>query len=185
MAEDENENNDKTTEKSQATEIDNSNDTQKKAVLDKPYRQYPYRNGRPFFIAGIVILIILILVLIGSLFRFGQVRQGFYNRGGMNMNSRQVAPRMNGGGFFFSSSSSSSNGTTTTSTSTSFVSGVVTAVNGSSFDVGGGGTKTTINTNGSTTWNTTDKKVSVNDSVVVYGTLSGSTLTATSVQITD
>lgn len=139
------------------------------------------RIGRPYFIAAIVVLIILIIVLIGSLFRFSQVRQGFYdNRGGGVIYSRQEAPHMNES-FFFSSSNSNDNSTT----SASVVSGVVTAVNGSSFDVGGGGSKTTVNTSGSTTWNTTDKKVSVNDSVVVYGTVSGSTITATSVQISN
>jgi cytoskeletal protein RodZ len=139
------------------------------------------RIGRPYFIAAIVVLIILIIVLIGSMFRFSQVRQGFEDRNGMTFYSHQMSPRQDGGSFFFSSSST--NGSTTTSNSA--VSGVVTAVNGSSFDVGGGGSKTTINTNGSTTWNTTDKKVSVNDSVIVYGTVSGSTLTATSVQVTN
>jgi|GEM_PF-1155836 len=145
-------------------------------------RWYPRRSGRPWIIGAIVILIILILVLIGSMFRLSDLRQGSMNRGQTftSFNHGGSMPRMNSSFFF---SSSDSNGTTTSSTNV--VSGVVTAVNGSSFDVGGGGAKTTISTNGSTTWNTTDKKVSVNDSVLVYGTVSGSTLTATSVQITN
>jgi hypothetical protein len=175
MAKDENEKPEEPVEKPQAAEVD----TKDAATSDRQYKSYHYRSRRPFFIGGIIILIILILVLIGSMFRFGQLRQGFNDNRGTFIYSRQM-PHMNSGFFF---SSSSSNGTTTSSTSVA--SGVVTAVNGSSFDVGGGGSKTTINTNGSTTWNTTDKKVSVNDSVVVYGTLSGSTITATSVQTTN
>jgi len=139
------------------------------------------RIGRPYFIAVIVILIILIVVLIGSMFGFSQTRRGFENRNWVTFYSHQVGPRQGGGSFFFTSSSSNGNSTT----STSAVSGVVTAVNGSSFDVGGGETKTTVNTNGNTTWNTTDKKVSVNDSVLVFGTISGSNITATSVQVTN
>jgi hypothetical protein len=153
--------------------------------VDRPYesvvdnKSSRYRSGRLWIIGAIVILIIVILVLIGSMFVSNNESQGLYNRGGMTYFSHQMGPRQGGSSFFFSSSNSNS----TSTSSTSVVSGVVTAVNGSSFDVGGGGSKTTVNTNGSTTWNTTDKKVSVNDSVIVYGTVSGSTITATSIQI--
>lgn len=173
MAQDENEKLDKIEDMPSTIENKYPN---KAKIVNKPVMM-----NRPFFIAAIVIIVILILVLIGSLFKFSQVRQDYYNRdGAITFYNHQVGPRMGGGGSFFFQSSSTNNNSTT---SVSAVSGVVTAVNGSSFDVGGGGTKTTVNTNGDTTWNTTNKKVSVNDSVVVFGTMSGSTITATSVQI--
>lgn len=171
MPKDENE---KLTEKTAPVENEEPRVT---TVYDKPHLN---RSGRPWIIAAIVILVILILAIAGSMFRLTNLRQGYYNHGTTYTNGRGDMPHMNSS-FFFSSSNSND----TTSTSSSAVSGVVTAVNSSGFDVGGGGTKTTVNTNGSTTWNTTDKKVSVNDSVLVYGTVSGSTITATSVQITN
>jgi hypothetical protein len=149
-----------------------------KGVSDK---SSPMRSGKLWITGAIVILVIIILALIGGMFVSNNERQGFDNRGGMTFYGYRTGPRMEGGSFFFSSSDS--NGTTINTTSA--VSGVVTSVNGSSFDVGGGGSKITVNTNGSTAWNTTDKKVSVNDSVLVYGTVSDNKLTATSVQITN
>jgi len=61
--------------------------------------------------------------------------------------------------------------------------GVVTQVNGDSFTIAGNGTTKTIKTTTDTNYNTADKKVSVNDSVVVKGTDSNGTFTATSVNI--
>ncbi|MCX6728506.1 MAG: hypothetical protein NTV39_01935 [Candidatus Saccharibacteria bacterium] len=168
------EENEKPTEKSESVKAGQATD---ESVHEKPYNS---RSSRPWIIAVVIILVILIFAIAGSMFRMNNLRQGYYNHGTTYVNGRGGMPHMNSSFFY---SSSDSNGTTTTSTSA--VSGVVTAVNGSSFDVGGGGTKTTVDTNGSTTWNTTDKKVSVNDSVLVYGTVSGSTITATSVQITN
>jgi len=74
----------------------------------------------------------------------------------------------------------SSSSSTTNSTINS---GVVTSVSGSSFVIAGNGNQTTVNTTGDTTYNTTDKKVSVNDSVIVTGTKSNNTVTATDVRI--
>lgn len=61
--------------------------------------------------------------------------------------------------------------------------GVVTQVNGDSFTIAGNGTTKTIKTNSDTSYNTADKKVSVNDSVIVAGTDSNGTFTATTVNI--
>jgi hypothetical protein len=180
MEKEENEKNEAKNERKEKTE-NRSHVVEEKYPEEDKKVDKSIRIGRPYFIAAIVILIILIVFLIGSMFRFNQVQQGPFYRGGMTYYTRQVEPRQNGGSFFFSSSSSSNGSSTTTSVSA--VSGVVTAVNGSSFDIGGGGTKTTVNTNGNTTWNTTNKSVAVNDSVTAFGTVSGSTLTATSVQV--
>ncbi len=143
-------------------------------------KSYPPKVGKPWIVASIVILIIIVLALIGGMIKLNDQRQGFYNHGGTYIFSRGGMPHMNSS-FYYSSSDSND----TTTTTTSVISGVVTAVNGSSFDVGGGGTKTTVKTDGNTTWNTTDKKVSVNDSVIVYGTVLDKTFTAISVQISN
>lgn len=63
------------------------------------------------------------------------------------------------------------------------VSGVVKSVGTNTFVIAGNGNQTTVNTTGDTTYNTTDKKVSVNDSVMVIGTVSNKIVTATDVQI--
>jgi hypothetical protein len=68
-------------------------------------------------------------------------------------------------------------------TNANIVSGVVTSVNGGSFVLAGGGNQYTINTTGSTTYNTADKKVSVNDSIIVIGTITDKTVAATDVRI--
>lgn len=74
--------------------------------------------------------------------------------------------------------------TNSSSTTNSIISsGVVTSVNGSSFIIAGNSNQTTINTTGDTTYNTTNKKVSVNDSVIVAGAKSNDTITATDVRI--
>ena len=138
----------------------------------------PHMNGRPYFIAGIVIVILLILALIGGMFRLSNLEQSFGHRG-MTIIDHQNMPMMRSSSFF----SRTNNDGTTTSTSTYSVSGVVTAVDGSSFDIGGNGTKTTVNTTGSTTFNNNDKKVVVNDSVIVTGTKSDDKINATDVQI--
>jgi hypothetical protein len=66
---------------------------------------------------------------------------------------------------------------------TTITSGVIKSVSGSSFVIAGDGNQFTVNTTGDTTYNTTDKKVSVNDSVMVVGTNSNSTITATDVRV--
>ncbi|HKX73425.1 MAG TPA: hypothetical protein VJM32_05395 [Candidatus Saccharimonadales bacterium] len=71
----------------------------------------------------------------------------------------------------------------TDGTEYSHLSGVVTQVNGDTFTIAGNGTTKTIKTNGSTTYNVTTNKVKVNDSVIVKGSKSGDTFTATGVSI--
>lgn len=95
--------------------------------------------------------------------------------GGFYSHSYRVMPRMNR---VFIQTSSSSNTSNTT-----MVSGVVKSVGTNTFVIAGNGNQTTVNTTGGTTYNTTDKKVSVNDTVMVIGTVSNSVITATGVQI--
>jgi len=75
------------------------------------------------------------------------------------------------------------NSYSTSTTTSDIASGVVTSVNGNSFVIAGNGNQYTVNTTGNTTYNTTDKKVSVNDSVVVVGKITDKTIAATDVQI--
>ena len=71
----------------------------------------------------------------------------------------------------------------TDGTTVTRLTGVVTQVNGDSFTIAGNGTTKTIKTNADTSYSTADKKVSVNDSVIVTGTDSNGTFTATTVNI--
>ncbi len=76
----------------------------------------------------------------------------------------------------------SPHGGTVTIDGKTFEQGVVTAVNGSNFTLASHGATTKVVTNGSTQYQN-GNQVKQNDSVVVTGTLSGSTLTATHITI--
>lgn len=68
-------------------------------------------------------------------------------------------------------------------TETNVISGVVISTSDSGFVIAGNGDQYTIKTSSDTKYNTSAKKVSVNDSVTALGTLSGKTLTANIVRI--
>jgi hypothetical protein len=86
------------------------------------------------------------------------------------------------GGMFVDNSSNSDTNTTTTS----ITSGVVISVKSNSFIIAGNGNQYTVNTTSDTTYNTSDKKVAVNDSVIVVGAISSSkTITATDVRVSN
>lgn len=63
------------------------------------------------------------------------------------------------------------------------LSGVVISVSDNSFVIAGNGEQTTIKTTNDTTYNVSDDKVEVNDSVTVFGTKSDSTITATDIRV--
>lgn len=71
----------------------------------------------------------------------------------------------------------------TDGTTVTRLSGVVTQVSSGTFTIAGNGTTKTITTNSDTVYSTTDKTVKVNDTVIITGTDSNNTFTATSVQI--
>ena len=148
-------------------------------TLDKPTHIDDKYDGRktisPLAVISIVTLFFIALFAIGGTLMFFRGNMMSRRRGGDIVNVRGNMPRMR--------STYIREVSTTNSTDQSVASGVVTSVDGNSFVIGGNGTKVTVNTSGSTTWNTTDKKVSVNDSVVVIGAESNSTITATSVRI--
>lgn len=148
-------------------------------TLDKPTHIDDKYDGRktvsPLAVISILVLFFIALFAIGGTFMFFRGNMMSWRRGGDIVNVRENMPRMR--------STYNREISTTNSTDQSVASGVVTSVSGNSFVIGGNGTKVTVTTSGDTTWNTTDKKVSVNDSVVVIGTESNSTITATSVRI--
>ena len=63
------------------------------------------------------------------------------------------------------------------------MSGVVTAVDGSIITVAGNGTTTKVTTTDSTTYTGDDKPAAVNDTIMVVGTTSGDTFTATRISL--
>lgn len=65
----------------------------------------------------------------------------------------------------------------------SHVSGVVTAINGTSLTIAGNGTTRQITTTGTTTYYGAAQPVKVNDSVTISGTTSGDTFTANRIMI--
>ena len=134
------------------------------------------KTASPLTVVSIMLVFFIALFAVGGVFMFlrGNMIERRHN---IAINLQESMPRMRP--MYVREVSAA----TTSSSSQSIASGVVTSVNGSSFVIGGNGTKVTVDTSGSTTWNTTDKKVSVNDSVVVIGTESNSTITATSVRI--
>jgi hypothetical protein len=70
MPKEENEKVEKPIEKTQESEVNKSN---KEIVTNKP-RQY--KSGRPFVIAGIIILVILVIGFAGGMSRFSEQNQG-------------------------------------------------------------------------------------------------------------
>ena len=142
---------------------------------DTEYKSDNRKSMSTLGVLSIVTLSFLVLFSVGGMLMFFRGNMMGWNRGSASyVNERAPRGRMMSSRFTNNSSNSANQ---------SVASGVVTSINESSFVIGGNGTKVTVNTSGSTTWNTTDKKVSVNDSVVVIGTESNSTITATSVRI--
>lgn len=99
-------------------------------------------------------------------------RQLMPQRGSSSM---QGGGMMRGPGGSFGDTSDSTNGTR--------VSGVVIAVDGSTITVAGNGTTTKVVVNDSTTYTGDDKPAAVNDTIMVVGTKSDDTITATRVSL--
>ena len=135
-------------------------------------------GGRGLAYGAGAVIVLLIVFMLGAaaaghhrVYRTG----GFYGGGpgpvtvGMGRGERVFMHSGNFGGTV------TDNGQTRTT-------GVVTAVNGSSFTLAGNGATTNVTTNGSTQYQN-GNTVKVNDTVMVVGTTSNNTLTATSVVI--
>jgi len=129
------------------------------------YRQRPWH----FSVLGILI-VVLVLLLVGSVFHNRHESTVFGNPGGRTFNV------MGGGqGHRFRGGAGGLN-------SQNRISGVVTAVNGSSFTLAGQGSSTQVQTDSSTQYQG-GNQVKVNDSVIAFGTTSNGTFTATEVAI--
>ena len=154
--------------------LESSNDKTEKTSVTKSATNSS-KNNRPYLIAGGIILVLIILVAaLGSL-RLLRPELTSERRGVITYGQQSMMPHHNQNIIIQSSSSNN--------TSNIFVSGVVTSVSGNNFVIAGNGVKYTVNTSGDTTYNTTDKKVSENDSVMVIGTKSNTTITATDIRI--
>jgi hypothetical protein len=134
------------------------------------------KTASPLAVASFAALIFIVLIAAGSLFVILRANH-FENRRDAMMEVRDNSPRMGMRSMFFARRVTSSEDTR------SVINGVVKSVGSNSFIVAGDGSQTTINTSGSTAWNTTDKKVSENDSVQVIGEKSDNTINATAIYI--
>jgi len=137
----------------------------------------------PWVVIGAVVLTALIVVgaLVAGRMLLNRYNNSMFVRGGTSV----VVPHPRfGGERTFSVSQSSSDGLTTTTTNTTYTQtqGVVTQVNSDNIIVAGGGKTQTIKTDSSTTY-VGDTKPAVNDTVVVVGTKSGDTITATQIEV--
>jgi len=63
------------------------------------------------------------------------------------------------------------------------ISGVVISTGTDSFVIAGHGKQYTVKTDSDTNYNVSDKKVSVNDSALVFGDLSDTTITASDIRV--
>jgi len=140
-------------------------------------------SNKPLIILLVTIGVLLIISTIsvaGNIFAFTHERSGFavyannMPRLATNARSSMMSGRIMGGGNVYRNSATNTN---------NVISGVVTSIGDNSFTLSGNGSQYTIKTTGSTTYNTTGKKVVVNDSVLTIGTLADKTLTATDIQI--
>lgn len=136
------------------------------------------RRGMPFLVIATLVsatVAILICFTFMTVFMFRSSNITYIPDGGFYNSGYRTMPHMNWTFIQTGSLSDTSN--------TTMVSGVVKSVGVNTFVIAGNGSQTTVNTTGDTTYNTTDKKVSVNDTVMVIGTISNSVITATDIQI--
>ena len=151
-----------------AKEAGEEHATQSEHILDEKVQ---HRGHMGLMVAGIVVGILLIFAVIGVAGNmFLRVRSGFIN--GSNSTTT-----------FVQRGRSHMMGRMFIETSSNMTSGVVISVNGSNFVIAGNGNQFTVNTTGDTTYNTTSKKVTVNDSVIVVGKITDKIITATDVRI--
>src|SRR5579862_6639659 len=128
-----------------------------------------FSNGRGW-LYGLIGLVVLVMVFIAGAAvanHRGVIGGGLYGKRGVSL----IGPRRGMGGLGGGIYSAQNR-----------IEGVVTSVNGSSFTVAGNGSTTDVTTSSSTQYQGGDT-VKQNDTVVVYGSLSNNTFTATQVAI--
>jgi hypothetical protein len=134
---------------------------------------------KPWLYATGAVLIVLIVFALGMSVANSHEKSAmtFSTRGPIGAGSAEIGGRMGGERHFAFNGGDSTN----TSGQTRLI-GVVTAVNGDKLTVAGGGTTTQGTTNSSTDY-VNGSAVKANDSVIIMGTKSGDTVTATRIVI--
>ena len=135
------------------------------------------------FIGGIIVLYIAAIMIGLTIYRAVEDRRSNMYGGTSTMREINGTPRFNGEQTY-TVRHITSDGLTTTTTNQTFTQtqGVVTAANGDSITVAGGGKTQVIKTNGDTAY-MDDTKPAVNDTVVIVGTKDGDTITATEIRV--
>jgi hypothetical protein len=179
-----------------AEEKHSKDETVTKKVTAKPATEHPVKEvvAQPHrsrqWVIGIVaaVVALYVVIVIGGLWLFHVVNNRAASMGGVNQHTSMMgygdAPGQVSGQQTFTQTATTSDGLTSTSTTTTYTQtqGVVTAVNGDSIIVAGGGKTQTIKTTSSTAY-VNNMKPAVNDTVVIIGTKDGNTITATQVGI--
>lgn len=172
----------------QPNQVQENSELNDKEMSEKTGKHsHNHKNHAPLVILSSILGVLLVAMIINTGWHFidaTRTRGDFFaGRTMMNYESNQqyqgYRGGMNGGGMMRRSLPSNYQ----SATSQTIVSGVVVSVSSNSFVIAGNGQQYTVNTSGSTTWNTTDKSVSKNDSIVATGTLSEKTLTANDIRI--
>jgi len=134
------------------------------------YRHYHYKKS---WLVPVLVVIIVIL-LVAGIFGWASNHRGRFGPAG-GFGSVQARRGFAAGGLYGVGSGGNA-------ANQNRLQGVVTAVNGSSFTLAGNGTTNTVQTNGSTQYQN-GNAVAVNDTVIVFGSVSNSTFTASQVVI--
>lgn len=130
-------------------------------------------------LSSVTVLAILAICIANNVFGNRTIQQGDIAKQSQTMPTRQSEHKS------MPNSSATQHESSTDQSTSNRISGVVTSVADNSFVVGGNGTEYTVKTSDKTTYNITSKIISVNDSVVISGALSGNIITATRVMVTN
>jgi hypothetical protein len=139
----------------------------------KSEQHYDYRKSGWLLPVMTFVVVISLAGMFGSMVAYHHERQ-----------NTVLSPRLGGmrSGIIQRNHAFSGFGGTVVNADQNVTSGVVTNVNGSSFTVAGNGSTQQVATDGSTQYQS-GNQVKVNDTVIVYGTTTNNTLTATQIII--
>lgn len=178
---------DKDTTKSSHTNVETTEDVVTDNSSNRPTdKQTPdmHSRRRPILILGIIAGVLLVAMIVGGLELLHTLseRANRLTPTGDHVGfSQEIRANRSPFGYGQSVQTQADNGSVTT-TVYNYLTGVVTAVNSDNIVIAGNGKTTTIATNSSTTYDN-DTKPAVNDTVVVTGTTSGATITATDIAV--
>lgn len=158
-----------------AHDISESTQIQSIEPTDTTAAKTEYTSKKPLLILVIVIFYIGLFFAIGAMIIHARSNR-VLTRGSMMNFSRQERPRMMNRVLVQRSNPLEKSNST-------ILSGVVTSVDGSSFILAGNGSQISVSTTSDTKYNITDKKISVNDSIIVIGVKTNYTISATNIRI--